>query len=836
MEQHSTETGVCLCLHGHFYQPHREKPWLEEIELQDSARPFHDWNEKIHYECYRPNSLARVLDERHKIVDIVNNYEKISFNFGPTLMSWLEAKHPETYREIVRADEVSRTLHRGHGNAIAQVYNHMIMPLANHRDKVTQVRWGIEEFRHRFGRDPESIWLAETGCNEDTLEVLVEAGMKFVILDPTQAEAVRPLAGEANWYDVSAQQIDPKYPYRCFLKNKPEKFIDIFFYDGAISREIGFGVLLMDAKNMIQRFESAKVWGGHPLQLIHVASDGETYGHHKPYADRVMAYLLNVEVPKRGYRLVNYGEFLELYPPQSAVRIKSGENGEGTSWSCQHGVRRWKDHCGCQTGGPQEWTQHWRKPLRESLDWLRDEAAKIFEEYGSQYLTDVWGARDDYISVILDRSEKNIENFFVRNQKHPLDKEEKVVCLKLLEMQRYAMLMYTSCGWFFAELSRIETVQILQYAARVLQLVGEISQKSLEHEFLKRLEVAKSNLSEFKDGRGVYEKLVKPRIVSFQQIASAYAICSVFDDGIVDNEETEIYCYRLRVYHRRKETLDHVTFNFGRICLTSKLTLEQKEFVFAVVQLGLFDFRCSIQWSSELSEFETLERELFEGFRTLHIVELLRRIDFRFGKTYYTLRDLPQREQAYVISRSSRQRIGLISDLYEKIFEENRQVHEVYRSMSLTLPPEIGYAAEYALSKRLLTAVTQLGFQGFNLKKAAAVNRILELARSYGVSLRKDPIVVFLNDELNRKSRQLAEGIQPELVHECLNIYKLAKKLDLKLDLAEPQNNLFRILKSGRMIPPMSEELVKDLSQLVSALAIQWDAFFKALQQKIIVA
>ena len=404
---------VCICLHGHFYQPPRENPWIEEIEQQDSAAPFHDWNERIHFECYHPNSRARALDGKGRIADIVNNFERTSFNFGPTLLSWLQSKHPDTYQSILDADRLSRETHHGHGNAIAQVYNHMIMPLANLRDKRTQVRWGIEDFRHRFGRYPESVWLPETAVNEETLEVLVAEKVQFIILSPYQARAVRSLEGGA-WEEVLGGRIDPREPYRYFLKNNPSLYIDIFFYDGPISRAVGFEGILFDAKHFMERLEGAIVdWGDRP-QLIHIATDGETYGHHKAFGDRVLAYLTYMEIPRRGYRLVNYGEFLEENPPHREVRLIEGENDEGTAWSCAHGVTRWKDHCGCRGDGPANWTQHWRKPLRWALDWLRDELAQLYEKEGAKYLKDVWVARDDYIHVILDRSAASINDFFSR--------------------------------------------------------------------------------------------------------------------------------------------------------------------------------------------------------------------------------------------------------------------------------------------------------------------------------------------------------------------------------------------------------------------------------------
>ena len=511
---------ICLAIHGHFYQPPRENAWTGKIEKQPSAAPNHDWNERIHQECYRQNVKAKILDDEGNLIKIVNNFEKISFNVGPTLMSWLERKHLETYRAILAADQKSIGEHRGHGNAIAQVYNHMIMPLANRRDKVTQAKWGIVEFKHRYGRDPEGMWLPETACDLETMEVLTEQGIKFTILSPHQVEAVKihpsPSSphfggriGVGDWHNVSTGNINPRVPYKLFMG--PEKWLNLFFYDGTISSDVAFGGLAFEARHFADRLEHAVTKGDiHHPELIHIATDGETFGHHKAFGERALAFLMEIEAPKRGFRVVNYGEFLDLYPSRHEAMIKKGEDGKGTAWSCSHGLKRWYDHCGCRGEGPVEWTQHWRRPLRDALDWLRDELVPIYEKTGAVYFKNVWETRDDYIRILLDHSEKSQWIFFEQHAKRQLSREEVIRAHQLLEMQKFAMLMYTSCGWFFTEISGIETVQIIQYAARAIQLAEKLAHVSLGGEFLKRLSQAKSNVPEFKDGRGVYERLVKP--------------------------------------------------------------------------------------------------------------------------------------------------------------------------------------------------------------------------------------------------------------------------------------------------------------------------------------
>lgn len=445
-----------ICIHGHFYQPPRENPWLEAIEIQDSAYPYHDWNERVTAECYAPNSASRILDGEDCIIDIVCNYDKISFDFGPTLLSWMETNAPETYQAVLDADMQSIGQRSGHGNAIAQCYNHIIMPLAHSRDKHTQIIWGIKDFEYRFKRFPEGMWLPETAVDIETLDILAESGIKFTILGPHQASKVRQIDAD-KWEDVSGGQIDPTRSYLCRLPSNRK--ISIFFYDGQISRATAFEDNLLSkgedfATRLLSGFSDLRQWP----QILNIAADGETYGHHHKFGDMALAFALNhIEANGLG-RLTNYGEYLEKFPPTHEVEII-----ENTSWSCAHGVERWRSNCGCNARKNAGWNQEWRKPLRDSLDWLKDELSQEYVQKGKDYLKDPWQARDEYIDVMLDRSEEIIENFLKKHAVRDLAAAEKTFVLKLMETQRHAMLMYTSCGWFFDELSGTEAVQVLQY-------------------------------------------------------------------------------------------------------------------------------------------------------------------------------------------------------------------------------------------------------------------------------------------------------------------------------------------------------------------------------------
>jgi alpha-amylase/alpha-mannosidase (GH57 family) len=441
---------TALIIHGHFYQPPRENPSTGEVDREPGAAPFHDWNERIHAECYAPNIV---------------NYPLISFNFGPTLLSWLESHHRDTYRKILIADRESVAVRGGHGNAIAQAYGHAILPLCNERDRVTQVVWGLADFRYRFGREAEALWLPETAANDEVLALLIEQGMRYVILAPNQAKGV----------------VDTSKPYLFRHPDGSGRSLAVFFYNGPLARAIAFESALASSRGLVEKFVAAAAGG----DLVNVATDGETYGHHFKFGDLCLTHALTVEAKPAGFWITNYAQYLDDHPPETAVEIDNGPDGEGSSWSCVHGVARWSRDCGCHTGGEDGWNQSWRKPLRQALNFLRDDAAAKFEEAGSELFADPWAARNDYINVILDP-----EHARLRDPR----------ALDLLEMQRSALLMFTSCGWFFSDLAGIETIQILRYAARVIELMDDPPTE----EFLALLAEAKSNQADKGNGADLF--------------------------------------------------------------------------------------------------------------------------------------------------------------------------------------------------------------------------------------------------------------------------------------------------------------------------------------------
>jgi len=493
-----------LIIHGHFYQPPRENPWTGIVEAEPSAAPFHDWNERTYSECYRSNAFARIVDPTTNDERIINNYANISFNVGPTLLNWLGQNHPDTYNQIIVADRDSALQRGGHGNAIAQAYGHAILPLCNERDLRTQIRWGKTDFRYRFGRDQEAIWLPETACNDDVLSALIDQSMRFVILAPHQAARVRAI-GESDWRGVDEEGIDTSVAYRYSHRDGSGRSVAVFFYEGPTSRAIAFENLLRSSRELVDRFART----ADDRELVNIATDGETYGHHFKFGDVCLAHVLEIEAPACGFKVTNYGEYLDGHLPKFEVEIKSGPEGEGTSWSCPHGVGRWIRDCGCYTGGEPDWNQRWRAPLRQALDFLRDENTAHFEATRGNPFLDPWQARDDSIGLILDQHHSR-EEFLRGHASRWLSAEAQWSALAYLELQRMLLLMYTSCGWFFNDISGIETIQILKYACRAIDLMEQLGLPSVRGRFLEILSEAKSNRPEMGTGADIYRRVVEP--------------------------------------------------------------------------------------------------------------------------------------------------------------------------------------------------------------------------------------------------------------------------------------------------------------------------------------
>jgi alpha-amylase/alpha-mannosidase (GH57 family) len=774
-----------ICIHGHFYQPSRENPWLEDIELQDAAYPYHDWNERITAECYALNSASRILDPERRIIDIVNNYTKISFDFGPTLLSWLERYVPEVYQAVIEADRESQKSFSGHGSAIAQAYNHIIMPLANRRDKRTQVIWGIRDFTHRFGREPEGMWLPETAVDLETLDILAECGMKFTVLAPHQAKRVRKLEGK-KWEDVSGARIDPKMPYLCRLPSG--RTISLFFYDSPISHDVAFGDLLNNGENFAKRLDGAFSQDQKSPQLVHIATDGETYGHHHRFADMALAYCLYFLESQGLAGITIYGEYLEKHPPTHEVEIS-----ENSSWSCVHGVERWRSNCGCNTGMHPGWSQQWRAPLREAMDWLRDALIPIYEGELARYLHDPWVARENYIEVILDRSARNLENYFSRHARSQLSREDKVTVLKLLEIQRHAMSIYTSCGWFFDEITGIESVQILKYAARNMQLARDVSGTDLEPAYLKIMERALSNIPKFKNGARVYEMLVKPTVVDLLRVGSHYAVSSLFEEY---NDTMKVYCYTADSEVYSQEEAGKLKLAIGRARMFSEITWEEDIICFAVLHFGEHNLSGGVREYMEEESFEAMRKEINKAFTRSDVTEVIHLIEKHFGTHNYSIWHLFKDKRREVLNQVLESELEEIEKILRQIYEDHYPLMKVMEEMRVPLPRAINLAVEFIINSdlRKLLEAEELDLD--------QLQKLMEEVRKWSFGLDKTTLEFVANRKIHSLMERLS-GMPQSLprIEETEGQIRILHALPLELNLWKAQNIYFSMGKEflGKM-------------------------------------
>ena len=782
-----------LCIHGHFYQPPRENPWLEAIELQDSAYPYHDWNERITAECYAPNAASRILDGDGRIERIVNNYSRISFNFGPTLLAWLEAKRPEVYRAILDADRLSRLRFSGHGSALAQPYNHTILPLSNRRDKKTQILWGLADFERRFERKPEGVWLPEAAVDLESLDLLAAEGVRFTILEPGQAR----------------QTVDTTVPYKIELPSG--RAMAIFFYDGATSRAVAFEGLLTSGERFASRLVS-RFPEGDGDRLVHIATDGETYGHHHAYGEMALSYALHHVEAEGWARLTNYGEYLAAHPPEQEVEIR-----EDTSWSCAHGVERWRSDCGCHTGGEGGWNQAWRAPLREALDWLRDELAPRYEAEAGRFFADPWEARDGYIAVMLDRSPKSLDAFLARYAKNGIPAgADRVRVLDLLEMQRQAMLMYTSCGWFFNDLAGIETIQVLQYAGRVVQLAGQLFEDGIEEGFLFRLERARSNSAEAGSGRDLYEEHVRPAMVDLPQVAVHYAVTALFQEY---PNPARVYCYSVEQENGRTFHAGRARLSLGKVRVTSDLTGASDFLSYGVLHFGDHNLNAGVRQFRGEEAYGLLLSEVGKAFEHGDLAQVIRLLDRDFDGVSYSLKSLFRDEQRRVLERILASTLGEVEDEFREVFLQYSPLMRFLNGLGTPLPNAFRAAAEFVLNVDLKRAVAR--------HEPEEVLRLLEEVANLGVVLDVDGLSYALERALEGLVDRLRE--QPEdteLLRQVEAAVDLSSEPPFRINLGRAQNRCYEML--GTAYPVMREE-----AEAGEALAEQWVERFRVLAGKL---
>jgi alpha-amylase/alpha-mannosidase (GH57 family) len=767
-----------VCIHGHFYQPYRENPWLEYIEHEESAYPFPNWNERILAECYRPNAASRIVDGKGRIIRIANNYSKMSCNFGPTLLAWLEQHATDVYQAILDADRLSQSWFSGHGSLIAQAHTHMIMPLASRRDKITQIQWGIRDFQRRFGRRPEGMWLPETAVDHETLDLMAEHGILFTILAPKQARRIRAL-GSGDWVDVSGARIDPGRTYRAVTPSG--RHIDIFFYDGPASNAVAFERLLHDGRRFAERLVAYGPRNGPTLS--HIATDGETYGHHHRHGDMALAYALHHIEENRPERLTVYGEFRELYPAEWEVEII-----ENTAWSCAHGVGRWSDDCGCRTGGLPGWNQRWRKPLRQALDWLRDQLAALFEAHGGQLLRDVWQARNGYIDVINDRSPGNVDRFLREHAVRPLSADEECAALQLLEMQRQAMLMYTSCGWFFDDLAGIETVRVLQSAARAIELAGASASSKLDSGFLDILEQAQSNRPGLGNGRDIYCKLVLPTRIDLNRVIAHYAVSSLFDD---DRGRTKVYRYQIEALDLHFHEAGKARLSVGTVRCTSTITRASSTMSFGALHFGDHNLTGGVRRFTGEDDYRRMREQVIESFDRADLVTTQRRLDQHFLELTFSLKTLLPDDQQRILDRILQVPLDDAEAAYSQLYAHHAPLMRFLVSLELPIPLAFKTAAQFILQLRLRRALQE---ESVVVRETRAY---LEQARLVGVDIADVGMDYLWRQNLDRLATRLA-AMPDDLT--CLDtltaIAELITEQGYDVELWHTQNECYKLLQS----------------------------------------
>ena len=749
------------CVHGHFYQPPRENPWTGAVERQPSAGRDHDWNARIARECYVPNSEARVVDGEGRITDIVDNYEWLSFNFGPTLLAWLEKAHPHAYARLVEADRASARRLDGHGNALAQAFHHTILPLASPRDRVTEIRWGLADFRRRFGREAEGLWLPECGADEATMAAVADAGVKFVILEPHQADAVRPLAGGA-WKNASDALL-PGTPYEW---TDGTRKLAVFFYDGPLSRAVAFERAMSDSRAFAGRV-AARVPVTAEDGLAVLATDGESYGHHESFAEMGLAHFLRYALPDKGVEPVNLGWYLAKHPARNEVRLRAG----ATSWSCAHGVERWRSACGC--GAVEGGSLDWRAPLRAALEGLREKVSVLYEKQSAGLLLDPWAARDAYVEVALDRSLAGA--FLAKHAPGAKDEAARIKALTLLELQRHSLMMFTSCGWFFDSLSRLEPVQVLLYAARTLELARALG-VDYEADFVAALN----------DEGDVWSRLVQPQIVTPDHIAAHYAVSLLFED----QPPTFVHHHRADSERFTRRVEGGVTVAAGRATFSDGCTgARWTRAFFAAVLPGqkVQAFVCSGDLPD--AHFENL----------LHAAAGSGDAGQLPPGRLFLLRDLRPDERETILTKVLKRRLSRWEAAGRDQLEDALTLAEQFRGLGLPLPSGLDEETTLSLGHALADAARRFSEDGFGALDE--IKNVTARAKSAGVVAPMTRAEEPFARGIDRLLAGLENGSADSAASELAEAAEVALIAGLGEWRASAQVRVFRWLKSRKDAP-----------------------------------
>lgn len=791
-----------VCLHGHFFQPPRQNPWLEEVEQQDSAYPYHDWNEKITWECYAPNAASRILDANMRIVDIMNNYRQISFDFGPTLLTWLESHFPKVYARILEADARSQQLFCGHGSAIAQAYNHIIMPMATRTDKQTQVLWGIADFEHRFKRYPEGMWTAQTAIDYETLEIMAEQNIRFTILDPNQAHAIRPI-GQNQWQKVDIETFNTGMPYRCVLPSG--RSIDIFFYDAGLAQDMRPGRLLNSgeelANSICARFDGKDT----APHLVHASVNGETFGHHHRKGDMALAYCLYHITTTKSAKLTVYGEFLEKFPPTFEVQIR-----EKSSWTYDQELSQ----------NPQpDISGHDFNPLQGATDWLRDNLQRIYTENMQQFTPSPWAVRDNYVSLMLDRSEGNQEVFFAHNFSKNLDDTERVFVLKLLEMQRCAMLMYSSSIINVEEIAQIENQQNLLFASRAISLAKQVSGLNLEQAYIKLLERVKSSHPELANGAAVYETFVQPSVIDSTRLCAHYAITSLFGQY---PEESRIYSYTVTKKYFEQVISGTHKLLLGTAHVKSELTQEADDVSFAVLYFGEFNISAGVRIFQSKEKFENMISELKTAFANNDTAEVILLINSIFESNNYSLWHLFKDEQRRILEQLFTDTFRENENTFRMVNQRNLPLMVMMKDLRMPIPRAFALTAELVANSDLRQAVEA------DPVNPQALSEITKRAREWSFDIETVSLEFLVRKKIDTLMEALQENpFEQGLLQQIISVLESMAQLGINVDLWSSQNIYFELgkkhylKKTGTSPTPPGKDWAQNFNRLGELLKVR---------------
>ena len=746
-------SGPTLVVHGHFYQPPRENPWTEEVAREASAAPFHDWNARIAAECYRPNGVARIVDDAGRVLAIVDNYRHISFNMGPTLLAWMERHAPDAYARIVAADAAT-------GGAMAQAFGHLILPLADERDIRTQVRWGLADFEHRFGRRAEGMWLPEAAVNDEVLRILVEEGVQFTVLAPGQAAEPVDTGAVHRWTHPSGNGS-----------------IAIVFYDGDLSHDVAFSLSTLAPHAFLDRI-------GGDRALVTVATDGETFGHHHRWGERFLAYALTVEAPRRRLEVSNLVEVVRHHA-DAAEEVQVRES----AWSCAHGVGRWREDCGCSTGGGPGWNQRWRAPLREALDWLRDVGREAYERRARAVLGDPWAARDDYVRVLIGATSR--EDFAAR-----WVTGDEVEAFTLLEAQRHAMAMYTSCGWFFNDLAGLETVQVLRYAARVIDLLTELGEPSPEEHFVELLAKAESNVADEGSGRDIWRRHVVIARVDAGRVVAHLALLELLERR---TPASRIGAYDVEVVDHDHADRGPLALCTGYVRLTHMRTGRTSEHVYAALHLGGLEVLGATRPADARLDADapSLVRQAFD--HGAPVTTLLRMVSASFGPREFGLESALPDAAEEILQGAARELADRFAGAYERLFSDHHGRLAALAAAGYQLPPELRAPAELALTRRFEAEVAA---QAGSVDPAAYAGAIAIARQARDEGYRIDTPEARRTIErmlLDAVQRVVADGGHD--VEAPLALLQLAADLDLRPDLDRAQEVVYEAVTRGTTAP-----------------------------------